>query len=120
MPSVLSWPSTGSPARIRCGYRPCSIACCAWNPRLAPATAQRRWCTPVHCAAPCPVHVKQAMIDWWGPVLDEYYSGTEGIGSTAITSREWLTHKGSVGSATDGILHILDDTGNELPPGETG
>jgi len=74
----------------------------------------------VHGAAPCPVHVKQAMIDWWGPVLDEYYSGTEGIGSTAITSREWLTHKGSVGRATDGILHILDDTGNELPPGETG
>ena len=74
----------------------------------------------VHGAAPCPVHVKQAMIDWWGPVLDEYYSGTEGIGSTAITSREWLTHKGSVGRATDGILHILDDAGNELPPGETG
>ena len=74
----------------------------------------------VHGAAPCPVHVKQAMIDWWGPVLDAYYSGTEGIGSTAITSREWLTHKGSVGRATDGILHILDDAGNELPPGETG
>jgi len=74
----------------------------------------------VHGAAPCPVHVKQAMIDWWGPVLEEYYSGTEGIGSTAITSREWLHHKGSVGRATDGILHILDDAGNELPPGETG
>lgn len=74
----------------------------------------------VHGAAPCPVHVKQAMIDWWGPVLDEYYSGTEGIGSTAINSREWLTHEGSVGRATDGILHILDDAGNELPPGETG
>lgn len=74
----------------------------------------------VHGAAPCPVHVKQAMIDWWGPVLDEYYSGTEGIGSTAITSREWLKHRGSVGRATDGILHILDDAGNELPAGETG
>jgi long-chain acyl-CoA synthetase len=74
----------------------------------------------IHGAAPCPVHVKQAMIEWWGPVLDEYYSGTEGIGSTAITSREWLTHKGSVGRATDGILHILDDAGNELPPGDTG
>jgi long-chain acyl-CoA synthetase len=74
----------------------------------------------VHGAAPCPVHVKHAMIDWWGPVLDEYYSGTEGIGSTAITSREWLTHKGSVGRVTDGILHILDEAGNELPPGETG
>ncbi|XAH21120.1 AMP-binding protein [Xylophilus sp. GW821-FHT01B05] len=74
----------------------------------------------VHGAAPCPVHVKQAMIDWWGPVLHEYYSGTEGIGATAITSREWLNHKGSVGRATDGILHILDDAGRELSPGETG
>lgn len=74
----------------------------------------------VHGAAPCPVHVKQAMIDWWGPVLHEYYSGTEGIGATAISSREWLDHKGSVGRATDGILHILDDAGRELPPGETG
>ncbi|KQU91615.1 hypothetical protein ASC78_01395 [Variovorax sp. Root318D1] len=74
----------------------------------------------VHGAAPCPVHVKQAMIDWWGPILQEYYSGTEGIGSTAITSREWLQHKGSVGRATDGILHILDDAGHELPAGETG
>jgi long-chain acyl-CoA synthetase len=74
----------------------------------------------VHGAAPCPVHVKQAMIDWWGPVLHEYYSGTEGIGATAITSREWLDHKGSVGRVTDGILHILDDAGRELPPGATG
>ncbi|MGJ7497353.1 AMP-binding protein [Variovorax sp. RT4R15] len=74
----------------------------------------------VHGAAPCPVHVKQAMIDWWGPVLDEYYSGTEGIGATAITSREWLMHRGSVGRATDGILHILDDAGHELPAGKTG
>jgi len=74
----------------------------------------------VHGAAPCPVHVKQAMIDWWGPILQEYYSGTEGIGATAITSREWLQHKGSVGRATDGILHILDDAGHELPAGETG
>ena len=74
----------------------------------------------VHGAAPCPVHVKQAMIDWWGPVLHEYYSGTEGIGATAITSHEWLAHKGSVGRASDGILHILDDAGHELPAGETG
>jgi long-chain acyl-CoA synthetase len=74
----------------------------------------------VHGGAPCAVHVKQAMIDWWGPVLDEYYSGTEGIGSTAITSDEWLAHKGSVGRANDGILHILDSDGNELPPGATG
>lgn len=71
----------------------------------------------VHGAAPCPIHVKQAMIDWWGPILQEYYSGTEGIGSTAITSHEWLDHKGSVGRATDGIL---DDAGHELPPAETG
>lgn len=74
----------------------------------------------IHGAAPCPTHVKLAMIEWWGPVLDEYYSGTEGLGSTAITSREWLTHRGSVGRATDGILHIVDESGNELAPGQTG
>ena len=74
----------------------------------------------VHGAAPCPVHVKQAMIDWWGPVLHEYYSGTEGIGATAISSREWLQHTGAGGRAPDGILHILDDAGRGLPPGETG
>ncbi len=74
----------------------------------------------VHGAAPCPVHVKQAMIDWWGPVLYEYYSGTEGIGATGITSEEWLAHKGSVGRAKDGTLHILDEAHREVPHGTVG
>lgn len=74
----------------------------------------------VHGAAPCPVHLKEQMIDWWGPVLYEYYSGTEGIGATSISSQEWLLHKGSVGRAKDGILHILDNAGREVPTGTVG
>jgi acyl-CoA synthetase (AMP-forming)/AMP-acid ligase II len=74
----------------------------------------------VHAAAPCPVDVKQAMIDWWGPIISEYYSATEGIGATFITAAEWLTHKGSVGKAMLGVAHILDDAGKELPTGEIG
>ncbi len=74
----------------------------------------------IHAAAPCPVPVKQEMIEWWGPVLFEYYGGTEGNGLTTINSTEWLTHKGSVGRAILGELHILDDNGEELPPGEIG
>ena len=69
----------------------------------------------VHAAAPCPVPVKQAMIDWWGPVLKEYYAGTEGNGFTFISSEEWLTHKGSVGRALLGIVRICDEEGNEVP-----
>lgn len=75
----------------------------------------------IHAAAPCPVAVKEQMIDWWGPIIHEYYGGTEGNGSTAITSAEWLTHKGSVGRAAGGCrIHILNDDGEELPPGEAG
>ena len=74
----------------------------------------------IHAAAPCPVEIKQQLIDWLGPVVYEYYSGTEANGQTAITSEEWLTHRGSVGRAIHGELHILDDAGNELPPGAVG
>jgi acyl-CoA synthetase (AMP-forming)/AMP-acid ligase II len=74
----------------------------------------------IHAAAPCPVPVKEQMIDWWGPVLHEYYAGTEGNGFTAIDSRAWLAHKGSVGKALVGVVHIVDDDGNELPTGEAG
>ena len=74
----------------------------------------------VHAAAPCPVDVKQAMIDWWGPIISEYYSATEGIGATFITAPQWLAHRGSVGTAMLGVVHIVDDAGNELPPGEIG
>ena len=74
----------------------------------------------IHAAAPCPVDVKQQMIDWWGPILFEYYAGTEGNGFCAINSEEWLRHRGSVGRALIGTLHILDDDGVEQPPGEPG
>ncbi|MCW0212268.1 MAG: acyl-CoA synthetase [Pseudonocardia sp.] len=74
----------------------------------------------VHAAAPCPVEVKRAMIEWWGPVLEEYYSSTESIGSTRISSAQWLEHPGSVGQAAVGVLRICDDDGVELPPGGIG
>jgi acyl-CoA synthetase (AMP-forming)/AMP-acid ligase II len=74
----------------------------------------------VHAAAPCPIPVKEQMIAWWGPILYEYYGGTEGNGLTALDSHEWLAHRGSVGKAVLGEVHILDDAGNELPPGEPG
>lgn len=74
----------------------------------------------VHAAAPCPVDVKHRMIDWWGPIVHEYYAGTENNGFTAITTQEWLAHPGSVGQAKLGTLHICDEAGVELPAGEQG
>lgn len=74
----------------------------------------------IHAAAPIPIPVKEAMIAWWGPVLYEYYAGTEGNGSTFITSQEWLNKKGSVGKALSGILHICDENGDEVPRGTEG
>ena len=75
----------------------------------------------IHAAAPCPVHVKQALLDWWGDIVYEYYGGSEGFGVTTINSTEWRSHLGSVGRATLGVLHIVDEeTGNELPVGEIG
>jgi len=74
----------------------------------------------VHAAAPCPVGVKRAMIDWWGPILHEYYAGTENNGFTAITAPEWLSHPGSVGRAKLGVIHICDANGQELPAGIEG
>jgi fatty-acyl-CoA synthase len=74
----------------------------------------------IHAAAPCPVEVKQRMIAWWGPILQEYYAGTEANGITRITSEEWLAHPGSVGQAKVGILHICDENGDEQKTGEPG
>ena len=74
----------------------------------------------IHAAAPCPQEVKRRMIDWWGPIIEEYYSSTEGNGVTVLNTEEWLAHPGSVGRALLGIIHICDDDGNELPVGETG
>jgi len=74
----------------------------------------------IHAAAPCPIAIKEQMIEWWGPKIYEYYAGTEGNGFCAINSAEWLLHKGSVGKPLVGKLHILDDDGHELPTGEAG
>jgi long-chain acyl-CoA synthetase len=72
----------------------------------------------IHAAAPIPVPIKHAMIEWWGPVLYEYYAGTEGNGSTFITSPDWLTRPGSVGKALSGILRICDEDGLSVKPFE--
>ena len=71
----------------------------------------------LHAAAPCPIEVKEQMIEWWGPILIEYYGATEGHGSTQIDSKEWLAHKGSVGRALNCTLHILDDDGTRAAAG---
>jgi long-chain acyl-CoA synthetase len=75
----------------------------------------------IHGAAPCAPEVKRRMIDWLGPVVDEYYNSTEGVGGTIIFSDEWLRKPGSVGRARDNNeIVILDDNGNLLPPGQVG
>ncbi|MCQ4213418.1 acyl-CoA synthetase [Streptomyces longispororuber] len=91
-----------------------------------PAQVRERYDTSsmkvaIHAAAPCPVEVKRRMMDWWGPVLYEYYSSTEGNGITFIGPDEWLRKPGSVGRAgLLGELRICDEAGKVLPPGETG
>jgi acyl-CoA synthetase (AMP-forming)/AMP-acid ligase II len=74
----------------------------------------------IHGAGPCPIAVKEAMLDWWGPIIHEYYAGTEGAGMCRIGPDEWLEHKGSVGRSARGPVLIVDDAGNELPAGEVG
>lgn len=75
----------------------------------------------IHGAAPCPVPVKRAMIDWFGPIIYEYYAGTEDTGATVIDSHDWLAHPGSVGPAALGsTIHICGPTGEDLPVGEVG
>jgi long-chain acyl-CoA synthetase len=86
--------------------------------RLGPDLSSHESAT--HAAAPCPVDVKRRMIEWWGPIIYEYYSGTELSGTTYITSEEWLAHPGSVGRPTHGTVHIVGDDGDELSPGEVG
>jgi long-chain acyl-CoA synthetase len=73
----------------------------------------------VHAAAPCPVAVKQEMMAWWGPIIHEYYAGTEDIGASQITPEEWLAHPGSVGRPL-GEVHIVGPDDEEVPVGETG
>jgi long-chain acyl-CoA synthetase len=74
----------------------------------------------IHAAAPCPPQVKEAMIEWWGPIIYEYYGMTEGMGFTACTTAEWLAHRGTVGRVLMGELHILDPDMKPLPAGEIG
>ena len=74
----------------------------------------------LHAAAPCPVPIKQKMIEWWGPIIIEYYAGSEGIGMTMLGSEAWLSHLGSVGPAIYGKLHVCGPEGEDLPAGETG
>ena len=74
----------------------------------------------LHAAAPCPVPIKQDMIEWWGPIINEYYAGSEGIGMTLVKSPEWLTHPGTVGTAIYGKLHICGPDGEEVPAGTDG
>ncbi|MCY3884320.1 MAG: acyl-CoA synthetase [Gammaproteobacteria bacterium] len=74
----------------------------------------------IHAAAPCPVDVKKRMIEWWGPIIEEYYAGTEGNGTTRIGSEEWMAHPGSVGKNANGLVHICDEEGTELPARQAG
>ncbi len=74
----------------------------------------------IHAAAPCPVEVKRAMIEWLGPVIYEYYSSTEAHGMTFVNSADWLAHPGTVGRSVLGVVHICDDAGTELPIGQVG
>ena len=74
----------------------------------------------IHAAAPCPIPVKEQMIEWWGEVIYEYYAGTEGNGFVQLNSAEWLAHKGSVGRPLNCEIHICDEDGVELPVGEPG
>ena len=74
----------------------------------------------VHAAAPCPVPVKEQMLAWWGPVIHEYYAGSEGNGFCYVGPHDWLTHKGTVGRAVMGELKICDEEGEPLPPRSEG
>jgi long-chain acyl-CoA synthetase len=88
--------------------------------RLPPEARARRDVSSlrfaIHAAAPCPKSVKQQMLEWWGPVIYEYYAGTEGNGMTAIAPGEWLERKGSVGRAVFGQIRICNDAGEPVAP----
>jgi len=92
--------------------------------RLAPETRARYDLSSlrcvVHAAAPCPVETKRQAIEWLGPIVDEFYGSTEGVGTTFLHSDEWLAHPGSVRRPVDCVLHVCDDDGHELAPGEIG
>jgi acyl-CoA synthetase (AMP-forming)/AMP-acid ligase II len=91
--------------------------------RLPPAERERYDLSSLrsvlHTAAPCPVAVKRQMLEWWGPIIDEYYSGTEDLGATYISAQEWQSHPGSVGRPID-ECHIIGPDGEGLPAGQIG
>ncbi|WP_432921849.1 acyl-CoA synthetase [Microbispora sp. CA-135349] len=74
----------------------------------------------IHASAPCPVEVKERMMAWWGPIIHEYYAGTEGNCFLYAGPEDWLAHKGTVGRPLLGVAHVCDEDGDELPPGEHG
>ncbi|MEV7006923.1 acyl-CoA synthetase [Streptosporangium sp. NPDC051022] len=74
----------------------------------------------IHAAAPCPVPVKERMIEWWGPIIHEYYAGTEGNGFLYAGPEDWPAHRGTVGRPLLGSVHVCDEEGDELPPREQG
>jgi long-chain acyl-CoA synthetase len=74
----------------------------------------------IHAVAPCPIEIKEKMIDWWDPVIFEYYADSEGNGFCAINSPKWLAHRISVGRTMVGVLHICNDAGDDVAVGEAG
>ena len=74
----------------------------------------------IHAAAPCPKATKQKMFDWWGPIIYEFYAGTEANGLTHVSPDAWLEKPGTVGKPVFGVVHICDDDGEELSVGEPG
>jgi len=74
----------------------------------------------IHAAAPCPSQVKEQMIEWWGPIIHEYYGATEGLGFAACDSAQWLAHRGTVGKVMLGDLHVLDEEMKPCPKGTSG
>lgn len=90
-----------------------------------PEERRAAFCAPqhraaYHSAAPISPSLKRAMIDWWGPIIEEYYGGSESVGLCSITTEEWMRKPGSVGRSRKGPVHILDENSQELPPGSTG
>jgi long-chain acyl-CoA synthetase len=107
------------------------VTCAQWVPthfvrmlKLPPETRAKYDLSSLksvfHAAAPCPVSVKEQMIDWWGPIIGEYYAGTEGNGFCTISSEEWLRKKGSVGRGLTAEVKICDEAGEPLPPRSEG
>jgi len=74
----------------------------------------------IHAAAPCPPTIKEQMIDWWGPIIHEYYGATEGLGFATCDSAQWLAHRGTVGKVVIGELHVLDEEMRPVPNGVSG